>query len=273
MNSKIIVFEDKRIRRAWFNDEWYYSLVDVVEVLTNSVNPTDYLKKIRKRDLELSSYIGTNCPHVEMLTTTGKKRITLSGNTKDIFRLIQSIPSSRAEPFKVWLAQLGEERINEIENPELAQDRVKEYYELKGYPKNWIDKRLRGIAIRQELTEEWKNRGINESRDFAILTNEIHNATFETSIKEHKSLKNLPEKSKLNLRDHMNDLELIFSMLGERATTEITQNNDSKGFEKLSNDAKKGGSIAKNAREELEKETGRKVVSNSNNLYLEDDKK
>ena len=273
MSSKIIVFEDKRIRRAWFKEEWYYSLVDVVEVLTNSVNPTDYLKKIRKRDVELSEYIGTNCPQVEMLTVTEKKRLTLAGNTKDIFRLIQSIPSSKAEPFKLWLAQLAEDRINEIENPELAQDRVKEYYELKGYPKDWIDKRLRGIAIRQELTDEWKNRGVNQSKDFAILTNEIHSATFETSIKEHKSLKKLPDKSKLNLRDHMSDLELIFSMLGERATTEITQTNDSIGFDKLKFDAKEGGKIANLARKELEKKTGKKVVSSSNNMYLEDERK
>ncbi len=157
INNKLVVFQDKRIRRAWFKDEWHFSIVDIVGTLTDSLNPTDYLKKIRKRDVELGSYIGTNCPQVEMLTETGMNRVTLAGNVKNIFRIIQSIPSPKAEPFKQWLAQVGYERIEEIENPELAQDRAKEYYEQKGYPKDWIDKRIRGIAIRQELTDALKN--------------------------------------------------------------------------------------------------------------------
>ena len=168
----LVVFGSKKIRRAWFKGEWYYSLVDIVETLTDSSNSTDYLKKMRKRDIELGSYLGTNCPQVEILTETGKKRSILAGNTKDIFRLIQSIPSKHAEPFKRWLAKVGKDRIDEIENPELAQERMKEIYSAKGYNKDWIDKRLRGIAIRQNLTDEWQERGISQQKDFAILTAE-----------------------------------------------------------------------------------------------------
>ncbi|MFT4244062.1 MAG: Bro-N domain-containing protein [Candidatus Woesearchaeota archaeon] len=263
MNSKIIVFEDKRIRRTWFNDEWWYVAVDIIEVLTNSKNPASYLKDMRRRDESFAQGWGQIATPLSIETQGGVQKINCV-STKGAFRLIQSVPSLKAEPFKMWLAQLGEDRINEIENPELAQDRVKEYYELKGYPKDWIDKRLRGIAIRQELTDEWKNRGIENPKDFAILTNEIHKATFEVSINEHKNIKNFPTKTKANLRDHMTDLELIFSILGERATTEITQVNDSRGFEHLNADAKKGGDIAKNARLELQKETKQKVVSQDN---------
>ncbi len=267
--NKIIVFEDKNIRRTWFNDEWWYSVVDIIEILTNSNRPRKYWSDLKKKMIEEGFEVSEKIGQLKLVAEDGKNRPTDCVNTKNAFRIIQSIPSLKAEPFKQWLAQLGQERIDEIENPELAQDRVKEYYELKGYPKDWIDKRLRGIAVRQELTGEWKKRGIEEKRDFAILTNEIHKATFGTSIKDHKEFKSIPEKSKVNLRDHMTDLELIFSMLGERATTEITQTNDSEGFEELEEDAKKGGSIAKNAREELEKETGKKVVSKQN--YLEKD--
>lgn len=273
MNSKIIVFEDKRIRRTWFNDEWWYVVIDIISILTNSKDPSGYLKDMKRRDKGFSQGWGQIATPLLIETKGGKQRISCV-STKGAFRIIQSIPSKRAEPFKMWLAQLGQERINEIENPELAQDRIKEYYEIKGYSKEWIDKRLRGIAIRQELTEEWQNRGITQKSDFAILTNEIHKATFDTSIKEHKNLKNIPEKSKINLRDHMTDLELIFTMLGEKATTEITQTKDSKGFNDLNNDARKGGEIAKVARLKLEKETGRKLISKNNNLELkEKDKK
>ena len=168
-NNKLILFQNKGIRRTWFKEDWYYSLVDIVEALTDSSNPTDYLKKMRKRDAELGSYIGTNCPHVEMLTHTNKKRNILAGNVKDVFRLIQTIPSPRAEPFKRWLAKVGKDRIDEIENPELAQERMKELYEKKGYSNDWIDKRLRGIAIRQNLTDEWKERGITEQNNLYII--------------------------------------------------------------------------------------------------------
>lgn len=272
MNSKIIVFEDKRIRRTWFNDEWWYVVEDIVYAITQSNDPKQYIQRLKSRDLGL--FEGwVQIVHTLEVETSGGKQKMICTNTKGAFRIIQSIPSKRAEPFKQWLAQLGQERIEEIENPELAQDRVKEYYELKGYPKDWIDKRLRGIAIRQELTDEWKNRGVEKPKDFAILTNEIHKATFEVSINEHKNIKHFPQKTKANLRDHMSDLELIFSMLGERATTEITQVNDSKGFEHLNADAKKGGSIAKNARVELEKETKQKVVSSENYFDEEHEKR
>ena len=264
--NKLVVFQGKEVRRSWYNDEWYYSLVDIVAVLSESKNPTDYLKKIRKRDEELKTYIGTNCPQVEMQTTSGKNRKTLAGNTKDAFRLIQSIPSKKAEPFKQWLAQVGKERLDEIENPELAQERMKEIYEKKGYPKDWIDKRLRGIAIRQNLTDEWKERGIKEHRDYAILTAEISKATFGMTPSEYKEFKNLPAKSKINLRDNMDDLELIFTMLGERVTTEISKKEKPETFGENKKVAKRGGKVAGDARRNTEKELGRSIVSDKNNL-------
>ena len=273
--NKLVVFQGKEVRRSWHNDEWYYSLVDIVAVLSESKNPTDYLKKIRKRDDELKTYIGTNCPQVEMQTTSGKNRKTLAGNTKDVFRLIQSIPSKKAEPFKQWLAQIGKERLDEIENPELAQERMKVIYEQKGYPKDWIDKRLRGIAIRQNLTDEWKERGIKEQRDYAILTAEISKATFGMTPSEYKAFKNLPAKSKANLRDNMDDLELIFTMLGERVTTEISQKEEPETFEENKNVAKRGGKVAGDARRNTEKELGRSVLNPINNeqLIIDNEKK
>ncbi len=269
-SNKLVLFQSKQIRRSWHMNEWYYSLVDVVEALTDSANPTDYLKKIRKRDQELATYIGTNCPQVAMTTVTGKKRKTLSGKAKDIFRLIQSIPSKRAEPFKRWLAQVGQDRLDEIENPELAQERMKLIYEKKGYPQDWIDKRIRGIAIRQNLTDEWKERGVIDQRDYAILTAEISKATFGMTLNEYKEYKNLPDKSKTNLRDHMNDLELIFSMLGERVTTEISQQEQPETFAENKKVAKRGGSVAGTARKETEKELGHSVTSKKNFLSAND---
>ncbi|HBK71149.1 MAG TPA: phage antirepressor protein [Flavobacteriaceae bacterium] len=264
--NKLIVFQGSEVRRTWYNNEWFYSLVDIVEVLSESKNPTDYLKKIRKRDEELKSYIGTNCPQVAMQTSSGKKRKILAGNTKDIFRLIQSIPSKKAEPFKLWLAKVGKERLDEIENPELAQERMKTLYEQKGYPKDWIDKRLRGIAIRQNLTDEWKERGIKEHKDYAILTAEISKATFGMTPSEYKAFKNLPTKSKVNLRDNMDDLELIFTMLGERVTTEISKKEKPDTFTKNKKVAQRGGKVAGNALKETEKELERNVISNKNFL-------
>lgn len=268
--NEIKIFENKKIRSAWNDaeEQWYFSVVDVVGVLTDSINPTDYLKKMRKRDLELSIYLGTNCPHVEMLTDSGKYRKTLGANLKTLFRIIQSIPSPKAEPFKQWLAQVGYDRIMEIENPELAQERMKTLYEQKGYPKDWIDKRLRGIAIRQNLTDEWKRRGITEERDYAILTAEISKATFGVTPSEYKEIKGLKQKNQ-NLRDHMDDLELIFTMLGERVTTEISQKEEPETFSQSKRIARRGGSVAGVARKETEKQLGRSVVS-SNNFLPED---
>lgn len=240
--------------------------------MTESVNPADYLKKLRKRDVELGIYIGTNCPQVDMPTQTGKLRNTLAGNTKDIFRIIQSIPSPKAEPFKLWLAQVGYERIEEIENPEIGQDRIKGYYELKGYPKDWIDKRLRGIAIRQELTDEWKNRDVKNEQEFVMLTNEISKATFGKTVAEYKEFKQLQRKNQ-NLRDHMTDWELILTMFGEKATTGITKERDSQGFEECEESANIGGNIAKRAREDLEKNLGKSVISKENFLPKQKEKK
>lgn len=268
--TNIKLFQDKKIRSAWNEEEeqWYFSVVDVVEALTDSVNPADYLKKLRKRDEILSSYLGTNCPLVEMLTETGKKRKTLAANVKGLFRIIQSVPSPKAEPFKQWLAQVGYERMLEIENPELAQERMKELYEKKGYPKDWIDKRLRGIAIRQNLTDEWKRRGIDSEHDYAILTAEISKATFGMTPSEYKEYKGLTKKNQ-NLRDHMDDLELIFTMLGERVTTEISQQEDPETFEESRKIAQRGGNVAGVARKETEKELGRSVSTPNNYLPLQ----
>ena len=268
--NKLVIFQSKKIRRVWFREEWFYSLVDVVGILSDSSNPTDYLKKIRKRDAELKTYLGTNCPQVEMVTSSGKKRKVLGGNSQDVFRLVQSISSLKAEPFKRWLAKVGQERLDEIENPELAQERMKAIYEQKGYSKDWIDKRLRGIAIHQNLTDEWKERGIKEHRDFAILTTEISKATFGMTPSEYKEFKNIPTKSKHSLRDNMDDLELIFTILGERVTTEISKNEEPSTFNENKNVAKRGGTIDGNARVETETELKRSVISQGNFLESND---
>ena len=231
-----------------------------------------YWNKLSQRLREEGSEVVTNCHRLKLPAEDEKLRETDCANTESIFRIIQSIPSRKAEPFKRWLAKVGYERIQEIENPEIAQDRVKEYYELKGYPKDWIDKRLRGIAIRQDLTDEWKSRGIKEQDDFAILTNEISKATFDKTVQEYKQFKGLKRKSQ-NLRDHMTDWELILTMVGEKATTDITTSKDSKGLEECKESAVEGGTIAKNTRRELEQKTGKSVVSNENYLHLTEKKK
>ena len=271
----LVVFQDKKIRRIWHNEEWYFSVVDVVQALTDSTDAKDYWYRLKKREQESTgTELSTFCRQLKLPSSDGKLYTTDCANTEGLFRIIQSIPSPKAEPFKRWLAKVGYERIKEIENPELIQDRAKEYYELKGYPKEWIDKRLRGIAIRQELTEEWKKRGIGEERDFAILTNEISQATFGIPIKAHKKIKNLDPKFKnQNLRDHMTDLELIFSMLGERLTTEATRKRDAQSFPDSLDAAKEGGTVAGRARKDAEETLGIKVVSSENYFDLAKDKK
>lgn len=263
--SKLVVFESKSIRRIWHNEEWWFSVVDVCGALTDSLDAGAYWRKLKQRLKAEGSEVVTNCHGLKLEAADGKKYTTDCANTKNMFRIIQSIPSPKAEPFKQWLAQVGYERIQEIENPELAQERMKQLYEQKGYPKDWIDKRLRGIAIRQNLTDEWQERGITTERDFSILTAEIAKATFGVTPSEHKELKGLTRKNE-NLRDHMTDLELIFTMLGERVTTEISQTEKPDTFEKNRKVAKRGGGVAGTARRETEKELGRSIVSNENFL-------
>ena len=264
-DSKIVVFQDKQIRRAWKNEQWYFSIADVVEFLTDSVDVKQYIKRMRQRDPLLNRNWGTICTPVAMIAADGRRRSVQAADVKGLFRIIQSIPSPKAEPFKQWLAQVGYERVQEIENPELAQERMKAVYEAKGYPKDWIDKRLRGIAIRQNLTDEWKERGIREERDFAILTAEIARATFGVTPSEHRAIKGLTKKGQ-NLRDHMTDLELIFTMLGERVTTEISQQEKPDTFAESKRVARRGGNVAGVARKETERELGHSVVSGQNFL-------
>ena len=267
-NTQIKIFEEKKVRTLWDKEkeEWYFSVVDVVAVLTESKDATAYWRKLKQRLKEEGNETVTNCHGLKMLAPDGKMRLTDCLNTEQLFRLIQSIPSPKAEPFKQWLAQVGYERIQEIENPELAQERMKELYEKKGYSKDWIDKRLRGIAIRQNLTDEWKERGITKEKDFAILTAEISKATFGLTPSEYKLHKGLTKKNQ-NLRDHMTDLELIFTMLGERVTTEISQQEKPETFEENKNVANRGGNVAGIARKQTEKELGHSVISSEN--YLE----
>ena len=257
-DSKIVVFQDKQIRRAWMNEQWYFSIADVVEFLTDSVDVKQYIKRMRQRDPLLNRNWGTICPPVAMIAADGRRRSVQAADVKGLFRIIQSIPSPKAEPFKQWLAQVGYERVQEIENPELAQERMKAVYEAKGYPKDWIDKR-------QNLTDEWKERGIREERDFAILTAEIARATFGVTPSEHRAIKGLTKKGQ-NLRDHMTDLELIFTMLGERVTTEISQQEKPDTFAESKRVARRGGNVAGVARKETERELGHSVVSGQNFL-------
>ena len=263
-DSKIVVFQDKQIRRVWVDDDWYFSIVDIVGVLTGSPEPRKYWNKVKTReftDLQLSPI----WRQLKLPAADGKQYRTDCATTQAMFRIIQSIPSPKAAPFKQWLAQVGYERVQEIENPELAQERMKAVYEAKGYPKDWIDKRLRGIAIRQNLTDEWKERGIREERDFAILTAEIARATFGVTPSEHRAIKRLTKKGQ-NLRDHMPDLELIFTMLGERVTTEISQQEKPDTFAESKRVARRGGNVAGVARKETERELGHSVVSGQNFL-------
>lgn len=264
IETQLALFKGKKIRKIIHENAWFFSVIDVVGALTDSINPRDYWFKMKSRiEDEEKIQLSTICRQLNLEAADGKSRETDCANTENIFRIIQSIPSPKAEPFKRWLAKVGFERIQEIENPELATKRTRTLYKLKGYSDDWIEKRMRGIAIREELTDEWKKRGADEKRDFEILTAEISKATFgltPSQYKDHKGLK------RQNLRDHMDDFELIFSMLGERSTTEIHRNENSRGVKKLKADSKIGGKIAGNARKELEKKLGRSIVSKKNFL-------
>lgn len=269
--SSIKLFESKQIRSIWNEQEqkWYFSVQDVVEVLTESVDVKQYIKKMLSRDSALKNNWGTICTLVQMTAADGKKRKIQASDAKGLLRIIQSISSPKAEPFKLWLAQVGAERLEEIENPELASQRARELYKAKGYPDDWIEKRMRSIAIRAELTDEWKNRGINKQGDYAILTAEISKATFGLLPSEYKMIKGLKTE---DLRDHMTDLELIFSMLGEASTKEIVVNTNPQGFEANKKAAKAGGKIAGDARKQLELKSGKKVITSENYLPTKDQK-
>lgn len=268
-DPRVAVFEKRTIRRATLNDEWWYVITDVIAVLTDAADPSDYWKKLRKRDPELGAAAkggGQNDPPLALaFTTAGGPQKLLCWNTEGILRLIQSIPSPRAEPFKRWMARVGKERLDEIENPELAMGRMQALYEKKGYPKDWIDKRVRGIAVRNDLTGEWKERGAATSLEFAILTNEIMQGTFDLRVDEYKRLKDLDRE---NPRDHMTDIELILTMLAEATTTKLHRDRDSRGLVPLTKDAQDGDAVAGRTRKDIERQTGRTVVTAENNRTL-----
>ncbi len=269
-NTQVALFKGKQIRKKLQNGEWWFSVVDVIAALTDSVDAGAYWRKLKQRLGEEGNEVVTFCHGLKLEAPDGKMRETDCANTEGIFRIIQSVPSPKAEPFKRWLAKVGYERVQEIENPELATKRTRMLYKLKGYSDEWIEKRMRGIAIREELTDEWKNRGAKDRQDYEILTAEISKATFGVTPSEYKKLKGLKRE---NLRDHMDDFELIFNMLGERASTEIHRTEHSKGMPKLKADAKAGGDIAGGARKKLEDRLHRSVVSKKNFLPLKKNKK
>lgn len=256
------VFEEKEVRRVWHNEQWYFSVSDIVQVLTDSDDVKQYIKKMRMRDEELSVNWGTICTPLQVISKDGKKREENMAQLQGVFRIIQSIPSPKAEPFKQWLARVGQERIEEIQDPERAIVRAKKIYEQKGYNEDWISKRMRGINIRNTLTDKWQERGAKGGIDFAILTNEIYRGAFEMDAKQIKEFKSLSNPD--NPRDHMSELELILTMLGEATTTEITNTRDSKGLPELSRDAKEGGAVAGRTRKDIETQTGKKVISKDN---------
>ena len=269
--SNIKLFQSKQIRSVWNEEEqqWYFSVIDVVGALTDSIDPSAYWRKLKQRLISEGNETVTNCHRLKMQAADGKMRLTDVANTKDMLRIIQSIPSPKAEPFKQWLAQVGSERIAEIENPELAQKRIRDTDRAKGYSDEWIEQRIRGIAIRDTLTDEWKKRGLEEGKEYAILTAEISKATFGITPAEYKKLKSLDRPTE-NLRDHMTDLELLFSALGEASTTEIAKTHDAYGMKENSSAAKAGGKIAGDARKALEKKTGRTVISKTNYKELQE---
>ena len=263
--SAIILFEEKQVRRAWNSDEekWYFAVVDVLAILTESVDPGAYWRKLKERLKKEGNQTVTNCHALKMTAADGRQRLTDVADTEQLLRLIQSVPSPKAEPFKLWLARVGFERLEEIENPELAARRMRQIYEQKGHSEEWIEKRLRGIAVRDELTDEWKKRGVKEKKEFAILTAEISKATFGMTPSEYKDFKSL-SNPKESLRGHMTDLELIFTMLGEASTTEIAKKKDARGFPANKKAAHAGGTVAGNARCELETASGKNVSAKEN---------
>jgi DNA-damage-inducible protein D len=262
MNT-IKLFESKQIRSVWDEktQKWYFAIVDVVSVLTASVDSGAYWRKLKERLLKEGNKTVTNCHRLKVLAADGKQRTADVADAEQLLRLIQSIPSPKAEPFKQWLARVGYERLEEIENPELSMERMQALYEKKGYPKEWIDKRMRGIAVRQDLTDEWKNRGAKTSQEYAILTNEIMQGAFGLKVDEYKQVKGLARE---NLRDHMTDIELILTMLGEATTTKLHRDRDSQGLEPLKKDAQEGGEVAGSTRRDIEKRSGRPVVTGEN---------
>lgn len=269
MEKSIAVFKGKEIRRTLHNNEWWFVVEDIVLALIDSSDPKQYIQRMKLRDPELSKG-WVQIVHTLLVETLGGKQKMICANTEGVFRIIQSIPSPKAEPFKRWLAKVGYERVQEIEDPELATKRTRAIYKAKGYSDDWIEKRMRGIAIREELTDEWKKRDVREKKEYEILTAEIAKAAFGITPGRHKKIKGLKRE---NLRDHMNDLELIFSMLGEAATTEITRVDDAKGFHESKQSARKGGEVAGKARKDLEQKTGKKVVSRENYLTQSESRK
>lgn len=256
----IKIFEEKKVRAVWDDEteEWYFSVIDIISVLTDSSNPTDYFKKMRKRDEQLALFVGTNCPQVTMQTETGKKRKTLAADTQAVFRIIQSIPSPKAEPFKLWMAQVAKERLDEMQDPELTIDRAMMEYKALGYSDNWINQRLKSIEIRKELTDEWKRHGLQEGVQFATLTDIIYQTWAGKTSKEYKKFKGLKKE---NLRDNMTNTELVLNMLAELSTKQISEASEPDTFNEHIDVAKQGGEVARNARLELEAKTGKKVVS------------
>lgn len=267
MSDDVKMFEGSQIRSVWDNEreEWYFSIVDVVGVLSESKNPTDYLRKMKKRDEILASYLGTNCPKVGMVSTNGKIRKVLAGNLKDVFRIIQSIPSPKAEPFKMWLAEVGKERVDEIIDPELTIDRALESYARKGYSREWINQRLQAIQVRKELTDTWQDHGVKTGNEYAILTNEISKAWSGMTTREYKDFKGLKKE---NLRDNMSTTELILNMLAETATKDIAEATNPQGLEENKQVAQDGGSIAGDARKSIESRTGKPVITSKNAIDL-----
>lgn len=258
--SQPAIFKKKEIRRIWHKQQWFFSILDIISVLANTSSSKTYWAKMKDRDSDLNQLFPFWEP-LKLFASDGKKYLTDCANVQGILRIIQSIPSKNAEPFKLWLAKIGKERIDEIQNPELAMKRMKELYRAKGYDENWIEKRARGIAVRNELTDEWQGRGIKNSMEFALLTNEIMTGTFDMKVADYKKFKGLKKE---NLRDHMDDMELIFTMLAEATTTRITRNKNSIGFPKLKNDACSGGKAAGKARKNIENQIKEKISNPKN---------